>query len=96
MKRLTVTLIGVAVAAALASCQQQAASTKPKAVLLVHWAQGGADFSREYASQAECALAAATVLRDYASRSYSSARASIVSKADQPVEPRPTVLCIPA
>jgi hypothetical protein len=69
---------------------------KPAAVLLVHWADGGDGYSREYSSVSACEEAEKAILHDYAQRGYLNVKAQMESKTDAPPEPRPIALCIRA
>jgi hypothetical protein len=79
----------------LTACQQKPPE-ETKFVLLVHWADGGDGYSREYPNMNACDVAKGILLHDYAQRGYLNAKAQIESNTDAPAEPRPIAVCIPA
>ena len=68
----------------------------PKAILIIHWTDSGATFSRAYESQEACSAAAKSVLQNYTVRGSSAAGAAAGSRVQAGTITRPVVLCIPA
>lgn len=86
----------VATLFAVAGCHPQQQSSEPsvpqaEAVLVIHWAADGGDYSREYRTMDSCQVARQVVLEDTARRTQIAA--DVTKK--QGVSPRPAAIPVP-